>query len=92
MTQTFARLGSRVTQIEMAPRILIREDPEVSELVAARFRQEGVAVLTEHQAKRLAVENGEKMLIAEHRGQDVRVPFDAVLVYGPGVALSLIHI
>ncbi|HRE55464.1 MAG TPA: FAD-dependent oxidoreductase, partial [Candidatus Competibacter sp.] len=80
LTQTFARFGSQVTQVEMGPRILIREDPEVSETVAERFRQEGVAVLTGHQAKRFAVENGEKILIAEHEGQDVRVPFDAVLV------------
>ena len=43
LTQTFARLGSRVTQVEMAPRLLMREDPEVSALVAARFRAEGIA-------------------------------------------------
>lgn len=30
MTQAFARFGSRVTQVEMAPRILGREDPEPS--------------------------------------------------------------
>ena len=80
LTQTFARLGSRVTQVEMAPRILIREDPEVSELVTQRFRQEGINVLINHQAKQFVVENGEKALIAEHAGQDVRIPFDAVLV------------
>ena len=80
LTQTFARLGSQVTQVEMAPRILIREDPEVSELVTARFRAEGIAVLVNHKAKRFTVENGEKVLIAEHDGSDVRIPFDAVLV------------
>lgn len=80
LTQAFARLGARVTQVEMAPRILIREDPEVSERVTARFRQEGIRVLVTHQAKRFAVENGEKILIAEHDGADVRIPFDAVLV------------
>ncbi len=80
LTQTFARFGSQVTQVEMAPRILIREDPEVSERVTARFRQEGIRVLIDHQAKRFAVENGEKILIAEHDGVDVRIPFDAVLV------------
>ncbi len=80
LTQTFARLGSQVTQVEMAPRILMREDPEVSELVTQRFRAEGVTVLVNHQAKQFVVENGEKVLIAEHDGQDLRVPFDAVLV------------
>jgi pyruvate/2-oxoglutarate dehydrogenase complex dihydrolipoamide dehydrogenase (E3) component/uncharacterized membrane protein YdjX (TVP38/TMEM64 family) len=80
LTQTFARLGSQVTQVEMAPRILIREDPEVSELVTQRFRAEGIEVRVNHQAKQFVADNGEKVLIAEHAGQDVRIPFDAVLV------------
>ena len=80
LTQTFARLGSQVTQVEMAPRILIREDPEVSELVTRRFRAEGIDVLVNHKAQQFVVENGEKVLIAEHDGRDVRIPFDAVLV------------
>lgn len=80
LTQAFARLGAKVTQVEMAPRIMIREDPEVSELVARRFRAEGIDVRVNHQAKAFVVENGEKILIAEHAGQEVRIPFDAVLV------------
>jgi len=80
LTQAFARLGARVTQVEMAPRIMLREDPEVSELVTQRFRAEGVAVLVDHRAKEFIIDNGEKILIAEHEGKDVRIPFDAVLV------------
>ncbi|MBK7356378.1 FAD-dependent oxidoreductase [Propionivibrio sp.] len=80
LTQAFARLGAKVTQVEMAPRLLMREDPEVSELVAARFRAEGIDVLLNHKAKQFTIEGGEKILIAEHEGQDVRIPFDAVLV------------
>ena len=80
LTQAFARLGAKVSQVEMAPRLMIREDPEVSELVVQRFRTEGVDVLLNHKAKQLVVENGEKILIAEHEGRDVRIPFDAVLV------------
>jgi pyruvate/2-oxoglutarate dehydrogenase complex dihydrolipoamide dehydrogenase (E3) component/uncharacterized membrane protein YdjX (TVP38/TMEM64 family) len=80
LTQAFARLGSEVTQVEMLPRILIREDPEVSMLVQARFEAEGIRVLVGHKAKQFLVEDGEKILIAEHAGQDVRIPFDAVLV------------
>jgi pyruvate/2-oxoglutarate dehydrogenase complex dihydrolipoamide dehydrogenase (E3) component/uncharacterized membrane protein YdjX (TVP38/TMEM64 family) len=80
LTQAFARFGSQVTQVEMAPRLLIREDPEVSELITQRFRAEGIEVLLNHKAKQFVVDNGEKALIAEHAGQDVRIPFDAVLV------------
>jgi pyruvate/2-oxoglutarate dehydrogenase complex dihydrolipoamide dehydrogenase (E3) component/uncharacterized membrane protein YdjX (TVP38/TMEM64 family) len=84
LAQAFARLGSRVTQVEMLPRILTREDPEVSALVAERFRAEGIEVLVEHKAKGFLMEDGEKILVAEpvaeEGGQDRRIPFDAVLV------------
>ena len=80
LTQAFARLGAQVTQIEMLPRILIREDAEVSALVKKQFEAEGIRVLTEHKAKQFLIENGEKVMIAEHADRDVRIPFDAVLV------------
>jgi pyruvate/2-oxoglutarate dehydrogenase complex dihydrolipoamide dehydrogenase (E3) component/uncharacterized membrane protein YdjX (TVP38/TMEM64 family) len=80
LTQAFARLGARVTQVEMAPRILMREDPEVSDIVTRRFRAEGIGVLVNHTARRFAVADGEKVLFAEHEGREVRIPFDAVLV------------
>jgi pyruvate/2-oxoglutarate dehydrogenase complex dihydrolipoamide dehydrogenase (E3) component len=49
MTQAFARLGAKVTQVEMGERIMVREDPDVSELVTQRFRSEGIDVLLKHQ-------------------------------------------
>ena len=80
LTQAFARLGSKVTQVEMAPRLLMREDPEVSALVAERFAAEGIAVLVDHKAERVEVVDGEKRLVATHQGQELRIPFDALLV------------
>ncbi len=79
LTQSFARFGAQVTQVEMLPRIMIREDPEVSALVMKKFRDEGVNVLVNHKAREFKVENGEKVLIAEHEGKDVRIVFDEVL-------------
>jgi pyruvate/2-oxoglutarate dehydrogenase complex dihydrolipoamide dehydrogenase (E3) component/uncharacterized membrane protein YdjX (TVP38/TMEM64 family) len=79
LAQAFARLGSKVTQVEMLPRILPREDPEVSEMVRAKFLEEGIAVLTGHKAKQFLVEDGRKILICEHQGRDVPVEFDALL-------------
>jgi len=80
LAQAFVRFGSRVTQVEMLSRLLIREDPEVSEIIARRFRDEGVDLRLEHQAKRIIVENGEKILIVEHQGQEIRIVFDQILV------------
>jgi dihydrolipoamide dehydrogenase len=79
LTQCFARFGAQVTQVEMLPRILIREDPEISDLVMQRFRKEGVNVLVNHKAKEFRIENGEKILVAERDGKDVRIPFDLLL-------------
>ena len=75
LAQAFARLGSRVTQVEMLPRLLPREDPEVSDLVSRKFTDEGIAVRTGRQAKR--VEG--KTLVCEHAGKEERIEFDELL-------------
>jgi pyruvate/2-oxoglutarate dehydrogenase complex dihydrolipoamide dehydrogenase (E3) component/uncharacterized membrane protein YdjX (TVP38/TMEM64 family) len=80
LTQAFARFGSQVTQVQRAARLMVREDPEISAMVKRHFEAEGIAVLVEHHAKRLVIEDGEKALIAEHAGQEVRIPFDTLLV------------
>jgi pyruvate/2-oxoglutarate dehydrogenase complex dihydrolipoamide dehydrogenase (E3) component len=79
LTQCFARFGSNVTQIEMGPRIMIREDADVSAIVKAKFEKEGVKVLVNHKATEVVVENGEKYLVVEHDGQKKRIPFDEIL-------------
>jgi len=80
LAQAFARLGSQVTQVEMLPRLLMREDDEVSAIVQSRFEQEGIRVLPGHTAQRFLFENGEKILVAEYQGREVRIVFDQVLL------------
>ena len=80
LAQAFARFGSRVTQVEMLPRLMIREDPEISAMVQQRFATEGIDVRLEHKATQFLADGGEKVLVCEHRGQEVRIGFDAVLV------------
>jgi pyruvate/2-oxoglutarate dehydrogenase complex dihydrolipoamide dehydrogenase (E3) component/uncharacterized membrane protein YdjX (TVP38/TMEM64 family) len=79
LAQCFARLGSSVTQVEMLPRILMREDHEVSALVTQRFEAEGITVLTGHKATAVVVERGEKTLVVEHGGAEKRIAFDEIL-------------
>lgn len=80
LAQCFARLGSHVTLVEMAPRLLIREDIDASELVLEQFKKEGIAVCLGHTAKQFIVENNEKTLLVEHEGKTIRIPFDAILL------------
>jgi len=75
LAQAFARFGSKVTQVEMLPRILAREDPEVSEMVATRFRAEGIDVRVGHRAVRVEKD----ALVCESANQTVSVPFDSLL-------------
>ena len=80
LTQAFGRLDISVTQVEMLPRILLREDPEVSELVKKKLVAEGVKVLVNHKAKKVLQEGGKRFLIAGHEGEDVKIEFDTLIV------------
>ena len=79
LAQAFARLGSAVTQIEMGPRIMVREDEEVSALAAAALEADGVQVLTGHKALRCERAGDEKVLVVEHGGTEKRIAFDQLL-------------
>ncbi|MCZ6881872.1 MAG: FAD-dependent oxidoreductase [Gammaproteobacteria bacterium] len=80
LTQAFARLGIEVTQVEMAARILLREDPEVSELVKNRLETDGVKVLVNHMARQVIQKEGRDYLVAEHQGRDVEIEFGSLIV------------
>lgn len=80
LTQAFARLDISVTQVEMLPRILLREDLEVSELVKNQLIKEGVNLLVNHRAKQFIQKNGKNYLIAEHESTDIEIEFDTLIV------------
>ena len=79
LAQSFARLGSQVTQVEMGARIMVREDADVSEIAKASLEADGVQVLTGHKALRCEMVNGEKTLVVEHAGAEHRIVFDQLL-------------
>ena len=79
MAQSFARLGSKVTQVEMGARILAREDAEVSELARASLAADGVEVLTGHKALRCEKEGERKFLVVEQEGESRRIEFDQLI-------------
>ena len=79
LAQSFARLGSKVTQIEMASRIMIREDEEISEVVRSSLERDGVEVLIGHKALRCECEDENKFIVVEHDGVERRIEFDTLL-------------
>lgn len=80
MAQSFSRLGSNVTVVEMAPRIMIKEDEDVSDFITLRFQEEGINILTSHRAKEFINKNSKKILVCEFNGNDVEIEYDKVLI------------
>ncbi|QLF68930.1 FAD-dependent oxidoreductase [Peteryoungia desertarenae] len=80
LAQAFARLGSDVSQIEMGPRILAREDEDVSALAKTMLEADGVKVMTGHKALSVGLDtDGTRFILVEHQGVESRVPFDALV-------------
>ena len=79
LAQSFARLGSNVTQIEMLPRIMIREDEEVSAFAQQALEADGVSILTGHKALRCEKTPEGKFIVVEAAGSEKHVAFDVLL-------------
>jgi len=81
LTQAFARLGSKVSQVEMVDRIMNREDPEISEMIKQKFMEDGVNVMVNTKAVGVEVDgSGEKQLLCESDGEQIRIAFDEIIV------------
>ncbi len=77
LAQAFARLGSRVTVVEMNDQLLPREDIDAGRHLAEHLFAEGVQIAVKHRA--LRVEEGQ-ILVCEHNEGEVRLVFDRLLV------------
>ncbi len=80
LAQSFSRFGSHVTQVEMLPRLLPREDQDVSTAITKRFTEEGIQVATAHKALRVEKTGEGGTLVCEHEGCEVRFEFDRILL------------
>ena len=81
LAQCFARLGSKVTIVDMAPRLLTKEDPDIAAMVTERFTREGVTILTGRKAKAFSKRaDGSVLVCAADGAADMEVPFDTVLL------------
>lgn len=80
LAQSFARLGSRVMQVEMAPRLMVREDVDVSNFARHALEADGVQVLVEHRALRVERDGDNKYLVVAGKSGEQRLAFDEILV------------
>ncbi len=79
LSQSFARLGAQVTQIEQAPRVLGREDEDVSAFALQALQADGVRVLLQHKALRCERVGDEKFIVVDSGGVEQRIAFDQLL-------------
>ncbi|AMO69191.1 pyruvate/2-oxoglutarate dehydrogenase complex dihydrolipoamide dehydrogenase (E3) component [gamma proteobacterium BDW918] len=80
LAQAFARLGSAVTQVEMLPRVMMREDEEVASAVTESLSADGVIVLTNTKALRCEQSGGLKQLIVLNaHGEEEAIVFDTLI-------------
>lgn len=90
LAQCFARLGVQVTLVEMAPRIMLMEDPEIASMVEQSLVADGIHLLTNHTAsevRQIDVKQSQKnenkdiaTLVCTKDGEEKLVPFDTLLV------------
>ncbi|RNL66045.1 pyridine nucleotide-disulfide oxidoreductase [Zhongshania marina] len=80
LAQSFARLGSSVTQLEMLPRILYREDEDVSAAIARSLADDGVNIITDRRALRCEIDGEQKrMIVSDANGRESSIEFDTLL-------------
>ncbi len=80
MAQAFARFGSQVTQIEMGPHILGREEADAALIVQASMSRDGVHLVLNAKVIRVEREGSDKVLVVEQQGEEKRIVGDEILV------------
>ena len=80
LAQAFARLGSNVTIIEKAERILAREDRAVAELATQALQADGIQLLTAHQVLGFEQTATSKTVLVQAAEQTLAIPYDQVIL------------
>lgn len=81
LAQAFARFGTRVSLVEMAPRILALEEPAASEVVASSFAADGIQVLAGASIRSVAHADGRfTVAVTDADGTDLDLDADRLLV------------
>jgi pyruvate/2-oxoglutarate dehydrogenase complex dihydrolipoamide dehydrogenase (E3) component len=82
LAQAFARFGSEVTVLEIAPQILPLEDRDAAGLVEQSLIRDGVRFVVDCKIQSVQKQDGDRVLQIESRGERGEVRADAILVGG----------
>ena len=80
MSQSFARFGSQVTQIEKAAHILSREDSDAALVVQESMEKDGVNFVLNATAVRVEQRGSEKVVLVKQDGRELEIVGDELLI------------
>jgi pyruvate/2-oxoglutarate dehydrogenase complex dihydrolipoamide dehydrogenase (E3) component len=80
MAQAFSRLGSAVTVVDSATRVLEREDPEIAALLARRLEREGIRLLLGARATTVHRDADERVVTVATKSGEVELRAAEILV------------
>jgi len=69
MAQAMQRLGSQVTVIDMADRIMVNDDPELAGMLLEKLKKEGIEYILGAGVKKISSEEGRIIVEAEIEGE-----------------------
>jgi pyruvate/2-oxoglutarate dehydrogenase complex dihydrolipoamide dehydrogenase (E3) component len=80
LSQAFQRLGSRVSLLERAPQILIREDPDAAGILEGALAREGVELVLGASIQKVERKGDEKVLHVLSGDREQQIVVDEILV------------
>jgi pyruvate/2-oxoglutarate dehydrogenase complex dihydrolipoamide dehydrogenase (E3) component/uncharacterized membrane protein YdjX (TVP38/TMEM64 family) len=80
LSQAFGRLGTQVTQVEMLPQLLAKEDPDAAQYLYDQLIKDGVDVRLNTTATAIEETAEGKFIVLEKDGKQEKLPFDEILI------------
>jgi len=80
LSQAFGRLGTHVTQVEMLPQLLAKEDPDAAQYLYDQLIKDGVDVRLNTTATAIEKTDEGKFIVLEKDGKQEKLQFDEILI------------
>jgi pyruvate/2-oxoglutarate dehydrogenase complex dihydrolipoamide dehydrogenase (E3) component len=78
--QMYSRYGTEVTMLGRSPRVMPKEEPELSEMLGNILKEEGVDLHTSAEVVRAGVENDVRYVVARQEGSERRYEAEVLLL------------